>query len=96
MQNNKVLFSILFLLFSGVMSIAQTPTYSFNFDNCDVRETNNLLPVGQINGTPNCECGLTGNSLTLGGTDSVILPDTINKILEEDFTLDFYFFIYFM
>ncbi len=90
----KYLLPFFILILCTKAVIGQTPDYSFSFDNCDVRESNNLLPNGQIIGVTSCECGLTGNSLTLNGNESVILPDTINKILEEDFTLEFYFFNY--
>jgi gliding motility-associated-like protein len=86
------LFILSFSLYSTV--IGQVPDFQYSFDDCSYAETNGLLPDAQTLGSPACECGLNGNSIELDGNDAILLPDTLISFLDDNFSIEFYFFNY--
>lgn len=53
---------------------------------------NTALGAATINGNPVCQCGLEGESMILDGNDDGFsFPDTLVRLLERDFSIDFYF-----
>jgi gliding motility-associated-like protein len=84
-----LIISLLTLLYS--YNVAQSVQFSYSLDECNVTEDNGLLPSGDMLGSFDCECGVDGNSLGFVNNEGILLPDTLSRIMENDFTLEFYF-----
>jgi gliding motility-associated-like protein len=79
---------ILVLLVSMYAMYTSAQIYKLDFKSCEL-----TLPIGvaTTNGSPVCGCGVIDESMSFDGIDDgVILPDTLIKFLQEDFTIDFY------
>jgi len=78
-------FALLFL----IPSSSSAQILSATMDDCAV---NTALGMGVVYGTPECECGLSGQSMYLDGNDDGLdMPDTLMSYLDMDFSVDFYF-----
>ena len=65
-----------------------------SFDDCTADESrNDPSTIGVINGSPTCECGVSGRALRLNGTsDNIFFGGSVNSEFgTEDFSLSFYF-----
>ncbi len=88
---------IVLILLAGLFSlngIAQpSRVFDVNFNNCD--DIDNIDgKLGVIAGNPQCECGADGMAFRFDGvTDSIGYDDNIERILNQDFALSFYFFL---
>jgi hypothetical protein len=85
MKSNRY---ILVLLVSMYTLCASAQIYKLDFKSCGL-----TLPLGtaSTNGNPVCGCGVLDESMSFDGIDDgIILPDTLVKFLQEDFTIDFY------
>jgi gliding motility-associated-like protein len=68
--------------------MAYAQEYTLDFTACDLSH-----PVGNTttNGNPVCVCGIIDQSMSFDGIDDgLTLPDSLLKIMIEDFTIDFY------
>lgn len=64
----------------------------YSFDNCDGTDETLLQIDADLQGGVNCSCGLKGQSAILDGVnDRVILPNTLQDVFDDDFSLEFYF-----
>ncbi|MGB1217177.1 MAG: LamG-like jellyroll fold domain-containing protein, partial [Saprospiraceae bacterium] len=65
----------------------------YSFDNCDAVDESGNGSDGQILGSPNCVCGVSGNALELDGVnDHVIFLGIVNNYFDEgNFAISFYF-----
>lgn len=64
----------------------------YNFDNCDFTDANGNFDDANTIFPPSCECGLVGDGLYFDGNDDHLnFPSEIDSLMEEDFTLSFYF-----
>lgn len=65
---------------------------NYNFNNCDFSDANGIFSDGNTIFPPSCDCGLEGDGLYLNGSDDhLIFPSEIDSLMEEDFTISFYF-----
>lgn len=64
----------------------------YNFDSCDFTDGNGNFSDATSISPPTCDCGLIADGLYFDGNDDhLIFPSEINPLLEEDFTISFYF-----
>ena len=65
----------------------------YSFDNCDATDETGSGSDGSLFGNPDCECGVSGQSLFFDGVDDyVTFSGVVNNIFQtQDFTLSFYF-----
>lgn len=64
----------------------------YNFDNCDFSDANNNFSEANTIFPPSCDCGLNLDGLYFDGNDDHLnFPSSIDSLMEEDFTLSFYF-----
>lgn len=64
----------------------------YNFNVCDFSDANGNFPDGNTISPPSCDCGLIADGLYFdGGNDHLLFPEVIDSLMEEDFTLSFYF-----
>jgi hypothetical protein len=64
-----------------------------SFDNCAI-ENAGVFPDPLVEGNTNCECGVSGDSQFLSGSNSAMVFDTIyTSLFQNDFTLSFYFML---
>jgi gliding motility-associated-like protein len=89
----QISLTLIIVLFS-LISIAQ-PTRVFNVDFNNMDEIDNIAGrVGVIAGNPGYECGVDGMAIRFDGlTDSIAYEGNIERLLNQDFALSFYFFI---
>ena len=65
---------------------------SFDFDDCTGFGKGYVDLEADVQGAPNCDCGVAGSSFTLdGNNDRILFPDTLRELFEDDFTISFYF-----
>jgi gliding motility-associated-like protein len=80
-------FIIVFLL-CFVWSFMHGQIYKQSFDNCNLSS-----PIGNAvsNGALKCGCGIPGQAMEFNGNNSgLTLPDSLVKLMKNDFTIDFY------
>jgi len=64
----------------------------YNFDTCDFSDANGNFPDCNTIFPPSCDCGLEADGLYFDGNDDHLnFPSGIDSLMEEDFTLSFYF-----
>ena len=81
---------ICFGLFTTTTVSQQIGDYSF--DNCDFSDANGIYPDANTIFPPSCDCGLTADGLYFDGSDDHLnFPSEIDSLMEEDFSLSFYF-----
>lgn len=74
--------------------LAQDILFSYGFDDCSFEDMNNSFPGITPGGNPDCVCGLDVQAYDLDGiSDNLNIPLLANEQLNEDFTLDFYFWM---
>ena len=85
----------LMLWFVGAENIdGQTKISSFTFNDCDFSDDIGRLPDIIVGGDPQCQCGVGSNGLILDGNDDYLaFSNMLNPFMDEDFTLDFYFWM---
>ncbi|MFT6338224.1 MAG: gliding motility-associated-like protein [Saprospiraceae bacterium] len=90
--NSKYIISASFLLLSLFsFSISGQPS-QYTFDDCTFADQAGLLPVAITTSDPSCDCGLIADGLYFdGNNDNLIFPSEIDSLMEEDFTISFYF-----
>ncbi len=78
----------------GMVGNAQIPTvFNVDFNNCDEIDSD-ANRMGVFGGNPQCDCGVDGMAFRFDGVaDSIGYTDNIERILNQDFALSFYFFI---
>lgn len=73
---------------------AQEVSFRYNFDDCTYEEASISFPGMTPGGNPQCVCGLGESSYYIdGGDDFLTVSNQANVLLDEDFTLDFYFWM---
>lgn len=78
-------------LFLVNLSFGQT-TGDYNFNNCDFTDANGNFADATTIFQPSCDCGLESDGLYFDGNDDhLIFPSEIDSLMEEDFTISFYF-----
>lgn len=91
----STLFRIIFLFallnfYSYDATGQQIGDYTFN--NCDFSDANGNFGDAVTIFPPSCDCGLEGDGLYFDGNDDHLnFPSEIDSLMEEDFTLSFYF-----
>lgn len=69
-------------------------TYTFDFDDCTFEEQGMTFPGITPGGNPTCVCGIGGQGYRLNGVDDFLeFSQQLIPLMDEDFTLDFYFFL---
>ena len=64
----------------------------FTFNDCSGINSGDFGGDAEPMGDAGCECGVSGNSVSLdGNNDRIALPDTLREIFDDDFTVSFYF-----
>ena len=64
---------------------------TYNLNNCDGTASGSFSADALIEGNPDCTCGIDSDALGLGGNnDRILIPDTAEVLLVDDFTLRFY------
>ena len=87
----KKLFLVV-ILFLGINSIYSQQVGDYNFNTCDFSDANANFPPATSIFPPSCDCGLEADGLYLDGNDDhLIFPEIIDSLMEEDFTISFYF-----
>jgi len=70
-----------------------TRVFDVNFNNCDEIDAADGK-LGGIGGNPQCECGVDGMAFRFDGVaDSIGYDENIDRILNQDFALSFYYFL---
>lgn len=65
---------------------------NYNFDNCDYTDANGTFPAATTAFDPTCDCGLDSDGMYFDGNDdNLVFPEIIDSLMEEDFTISFYF-----
>ena len=65
---------------------------NYNFNNCDFTDANSNFGDAATIFPPSCDCGLDGDGLYFDGNDDHLnFPTEIDSLMEEDFTISFYF-----
>jgi len=83
-----------FVLFSHPLIFTQEIAFRYNFDDCSYEDAIIGFPGITPGGSPECLCGLSKKSFYLDGSnDFLTLSNQVNPLLDEDFTLDLYFWI---
>lgn len=64
----------------------------YNFDACDFTDANSNFSDAITIFPPSCDCGLNSDGLYFDGNDDHLnFPSEIDSLMEEDFTISFYF-----
>ncbi len=85
----KLLVTLAFLLY--VLNIAGQDL-QYNFNDCSLSEANGLQPDGISTSVPDCVCGIIENGMYFDGiADYIDFDHQLDSLLEENFTLSFYF-----
>ena len=86
----KFWFNVLAFLLLYNLGFAQI--LSYHFDQCEINSIGQVAVDATLVGNPDCVCGIGDNSFSLDGiNDGIVVSDTFNKYLGEEFTVDFYF-----
>lgn len=65
---------------------------NYNFNNCDFSDANGNFADANTIFPPSCDCGLESDGLYFDGNDDHLnFPSEIDSLMEEDFTISFYF-----
>ncbi len=74
--------------------IAQDTHFNFTFDACSFEDSGSRFPGISPGGTPECICGLGTKSMELDGNNELLtFSSQANPLMDQDFTLDLYFFM---
>ncbi len=87
---NQKLILVIGYLFLSSQILAQG--FYYNFDNCDLVDSN--VQAGDLTSVNDtiCDCGVVDQSLVLDGfTDTFFMPKMNKEFFEQDFTFSFYF-----
>ena len=92
MKNGLVVLLIICLY--GVVGFAQIPTvFNVDFNDCTEMDSD-ANRIGVFGGDPQCVCGVDGMAFRFDGfNDSIGYQNGIERILNQDFALSFYYFI---
>ncbi len=83
--------TLLFIVLFGHDSFSQQ-IGDYNFNNCDFTDANGVFQDASTIFPPSCDCGLIGDGLYFDGNDdNLIFPSEIDALMEDDFTISFYF-----
>lgn len=64
----------------------------YSFNDCSLSDATGQQADAITTGSPDCECGVIENGLYFDGSnDNLIFPAEIDSLMEEDFTISFYF-----
>lgn len=81
---------ILTLILGCILSWAVAQDVTFNFNDCTLSSAGGNIPAAT--GDFDCQCGVVDNALYLDGNNGAVIFDgAIDSLMEEDFTLSFYF-----
>lgn len=84
----------LFLFVFVSFGLAAQSSYQYSFDDCSYNDASGQLDAATSSFDPTCVCGVDENALYFDGNlNNLTFPDTIKSILQEDFTLSFYFML---
>ncbi|MEE9437774.1 MAG: gliding motility-associated C-terminal domain-containing protein [Saprospiraceae bacterium] len=88
--SNKVLILLISILTSTYGQSQLIADYSF--DGCTFSDQLGNYDDAKAISLPSCDCGLTDNGLYFDGVnDNLNFPSKLDSLLEEDFTVSFYF-----
>lgn len=74
------------------MMYGQRESVMYTFDDCDGTDIGTLNATADVQGNPDCGCGVIGDALVMdGNNDRVNVPDTARLLFEDDYTVSFYF-----
>lgn len=94
MVNSKVLFFLAWAWLASAGANGQSIICRYAFDDCNFMDDAGVFPDIIPGGNPLCECGVGGKGMQLNGTDDFLaISNTLNPFLDEDFTMDFYFWM---
>ncbi|NNF34503.1 MAG: T9SS type B sorting domain-containing protein [Saprospiraceae bacterium] len=83
---------ILLLILLPSMMYGQEESVMYTFDDCDGTDIGTLNATADVQGNPDCGCGVIGDALVMdGNNDRVNVPDTARMLFEDDYTVSFYF-----
>ncbi|MBK9255350.1 MAG: gliding motility-associated C-terminal domain-containing protein [Saprospiraceae bacterium] len=86
------IFFIFFSLYQVGTFVAQSQAAHYSFDDCTLIDVGFLLPDAEETGEYDCVCGLSGNAVYLDGiNDQITFPLRLSELMDDNFTLDFYF-----
>jgi gliding motility-associated-like protein len=89
-RKHLYLMAICIVLFSNYSVCQQTG--NFNFDTCNFSDANGNYSDAVSIFPPSCDCGLIADGLYFDGNDDHLnFPSEIDSLMEEDFTISFYF-----
>ncbi len=103
LQNSELLmkyrFLILLFLLPCISFTQVQPTIGlkayYSFDNCDAIDDTGNGSDGDMYGVPDCDCGVSGNALSLDGLDDYVIffgSGLVNTYFDDDdFTISFYY-----
>lgn len=90
----RITFFILIIAI-GLLTISsgvQAQSGDYNFNDCTFIDQSGQFSEATSLFPPSCDCGLVGNGIYLDGNDDhLFLPEAIDSLMEEDFTISFYF-----
>lgn len=89
-KNKRLIFLAIMNLIFVAVGYCQSGTYSF--DDCTFADQSGTYGPATTIFDPSCDCGLVADGLYFdGNNDNLIFPEVIDSLMEEDFTLSFYF-----
>ena len=83
---------LLFVIAPYMMMGQNVESVIYTFDDCDGTDIGTLNATADVQGNPDCGCGVIGDALIMdGNNDRVSIPDTARSLFIDDFTVSFYF-----
>lgn len=91
-QTRGSLYFILLCIAFFTNDVISQEIADYNFNSCDFSDANGNFLDGNTIFPPSCDCGLEADGLYFDGNDDHLnFPAGIDSLMEEDFTLSFYF-----
>ena len=91
-SNIMIRLAFIFLCAISTTGLMGQQIGDYNFNNCDFTDANGNFADATTIFPPSCDCGLVADGLYFDGLDDhLIFPSSIDSLMEEDFTISFYF-----
>jgi gliding motility-associated-like protein len=87
-------FTLLFFVFvfGASLSAQIRQSVMYTFDDCDGADIGSIGAAADVQGNPECDCGVIGDALVMdGNNDRILIPDTVRSLFDDDFSVSFYF-----
>lgn len=86
----KLSFLTIFLALFTDVNAQENPNVHYSFNACSLMDETAIFPNASMTSL-NCACGVEDTSVVFTGNETLVFPDETKSLLENDYSISFYF-----